>query len=316
MTAPGFSHLPLAVSCIAIGAAFYHLDLLIVSIMRQEKAGARIEARLIGTSRAGLGHYYARRLTGRWKNSRIHQYSIDSLVRAGWSNPELLLSRALIVEIVILGLVFLVSGSAIKSLGIATLTALAFMLWINARSQARLELFSRQLPGLVKSLAAGLAAGLSLRQALADCAEEAAYPAREELQAISEQISLGLPLDEALRELSRRLPVEEVNTLLLGLAIQRRSGGNLVELLRDIGKTIDERRRLQGNLRIATAQSRMSAKIIGAMPLLVTAGVAFVDPTYIAPLFSTPAGLIMAALAVIFELTGFLVLRKILDIDI
>jgi len=188
--------------------------------------------------------------------------------------------------------------------------------WLKRRAGDRLERFSEQLPAVFKLAAAAIKAGSSLQQALLHASAQSGPPAQAELAAVNQQIALGMPVDEALEALYRRLPAIELNFILMGLSIQRRIGGNLVNLLEETTKAVEERRRLRRHLKVETAQARLSAQVIGFLPLLVAGSIAFIDPSFIAPLFTTPAGLAMLAVAVAAETVGFLLLGRILEIEI
>lgn len=301
---------------LSVGIAVYHFVAHVASLVNRETAAALIEARLTGASGAGLAAHYLSRGSRIWRQSKMRRYAAESLRWAGHPEPEPLLLKAFLL---LLGVFFLSSlffGSALKGFGMALLVSVIGVFWQSRRSRVRLNLFAEQLPGLIASISSGLAAGLSLRQALENSAEEAQYPAREELVILSEQVSLGLPLDDALDGLRRRLPLPELDALSLGLAIQRRSGGNIVELLRGIGQSIETKRRLLGNLRVETAQARMSAGIIGSMPVLVGLGTGIVDPSFMAPMLMTESGLIMTGIAVALEIGGFVLLRRISGLEI
>lgn len=207
-------------------------------------------------------------------------------------------------------------GSVINAAVLIAGAAVGANAWLNKRAGDRLEKFSEQLPAVFKSVAAAINAGSSIQQALLHASDQIGPPAKEELAAVNEQIALGMPIDEALDLLHLRMPAIELDFILLGLSIQRRVGGNLISLLRQTADAIEARGRLRGNLKIETAQARLSATVIGFLPLLVMGLIAIIDPAFIAPMFTTPTGLAMLAIAIVAETAGFLILGRILDVKI
>ena len=95
----------------------------------------------------------------------------------------------------------------------------------------------------------------------------------------------------------------------------RSVGGNLIEVLNLTVKAIEEKGRLARNLSVKTAQARMSAIVIGALPFLIVGGLLLMDPQYLAPLFTTAVGLVMLLVASTAEIAGFIILKRILDIQ-
>lgn len=213
-------------------------------------------------------------------------------------------------------LIFIITSSLPVALEVSAVALVGYDMWLKRIAQQRLEVFARQIPELFKSIAGALGAGSSLSQALVYAADQADEPARSELRAVTEEISLGLPFDRALSNLYERMPVVELRMINMCLSIQRKIGGDLVKLLRDITKTIEERRRLRKNLDVETSQARFSARVIGMLPVIITVAISLLDPSFMAPLFVTPIGLTMLSVAITAEVVGFLWLRRILDIKI
>ncbi len=214
------------------------------------------------------------------------------------------------------GVITAVLGPTLPAAAALAVLILAVSAWLKRRAGERLERFSEQLPSILKSVASALQASASVPQALAHAADQAGQPAKDELDRVNENIALGLPVDAALSGLYERLPAAELKYVLIGLAIQRRVGGNLVKLLAETTRALEERRRLQRHLAIETAQARLSARVIGFLPIVVTALIAVLDPSFMAPMFTTSVGLAMVLLAAAAEAVGFLLLNQILEVSI
>lgn len=303
----------------AVASVFFTVYLTTLGLLGtvgEVSRGLRLEARLVNGGQSRILAIVLRMAINRLSKSRPGKFLTGRLKAAGISAPRetafwLIAAIAAVVVIVALS-----SRSILIVLLIVFSCATGLNAWLKKRAADRLERFSEQLPSIFRSAGAAIKAGSSIQQALIHASEQIGEPAKTELVAVNEQIALGMPVDRALDDLHKRLPATELNFILMGLSIQRRIGGNLVGLLNETTQAIENRRRLQRTLTIETAQARLSARIIGFLPLLVTCMIALIDPSFIAPLFATAAGLIMLSVAVMAEVAGFVLLRRILDVKI
>lgn len=298
------------------GAGVYHLAAGFHTRAAVIRDSARIEARLAGDAGGGLRSLCERRLRSILAGTRAWPAATERLKVLGVSEPEQTLFRMAGGSALAFLAAYAVFVSVLVAFIFGMVLLLSVMAILSARAARRSERLVEQLPVLLGSVSAGLAAGMSLPQALWAARQDVAAPAREELDIVVEHIQLGMPLDEAFFLMQERVAVEELDAVLLGLEIQRRSGGNLVELLEGVRLSLEEKGRLKSNLRIQTAQSHLSARVIGSMPILVAAGMALLDPAFIMPLFTTGPGLFLAALAVGLESLGFVLLRRVLEFTI
>ena len=148
--------------------------------------------------------------------------------------------------------------------GLVVLGALALVRSADARHLARVE---EQLPGIAQQIAAALAAGLSLRQALTRAARDAPEPARAEFARAVAELELGTRLEAALEGLAERVPAHDLRIMVTAILVQRRTGGNLARALAALSGRLEERAQLARELRGATAQARMTAWLVAALPL-------------------------------------------------
>ncbi len=272
------------------------------------------EARLVsapGERSLALPRFITSRLTG----SRPFLILVKQLEEAGFRLVHILALRLIVALAAFMSAALIVTRSPIKVTGLLILVVSAFHIWTKKMAGARREQFEAQLPLIVHALAGAITSGQSLNQAIVRVAQEVPDPGGSELGLVSQQISLGMTLDAALEELRCRWEIEALNMAVAGLAIQKRTGGNMAQLLRQVSEALAERRRLQEDLRVETTQSRMSASLIGVLPVIVLGAISVVDPTFIAPLLSTPGGLVMLALAAALEAAGFFLISRILDIE-
>lgn len=137
---------------------------------------------------------------------------------------------------------------------------------VRSADRRHLALVAAQLPGVAQQLAAALHAGLSLRQALARAARDAPRPCRDELARTVDELALGSRLEDALEGLAARVPVRDLRIMVTAILVQRRTGGNLSRALSALAARLDERAQLSRELRGATAQARMTAWLVAALP--------------------------------------------------
>jgi len=168
-----------------------------------------------------------------------------------------------------------------------------------------------QLPGVAQQLAAALQAGQSLRQALARAARDAPEPVRSELAVVVDELALGSRLETALEGLSARLPARDLRIMVTAILVQLKTGGNLARALASLSERLDERGRLARELRGATAQARMTAWLVAALPLGAGAMAEIAAPGTLAhALGEGPGSMLLAVSAGLYGL-GVLWIRRI-----
>jgi tight adherence protein B len=178
----------------------------------------------------------------------------------------------------------------------------------DRRHLARVE---AQLPGIAQQLAAALGAGLSLRQALARAAADSPEPVRAELVRTAAELELGTRLEAALEGLARRVPAHDLRIMVTAILVQRRTGGNLARALSGLSGRLEERGRLARELRGATAQARMTAWLVAALPLAGAVVAELASPGLLARTLGTGAGPLLVAVAGTLYGAGLLAIRRI-----
>lgn len=204
-------------------------------------------------------------------------------------------------------------GVAVGSLGLGL--GLPYVLlrrnWLATRSALK-----EGLPAVLTMLAGALSAGMSLGQSLTYASSRLPGSLGRHLGEIARQQQLGVEFDESLRRLRDRLNLPELDSVLVGIAIQRRTGGDLAGMLEHMALIIKQRLLLQRKTCVTTAQTRFSGKVIGTLPLGVTALILAVDPSFLAPMLSTIAGWTMLTLAALAEVLGLVLIGRIATIDV
>jgi tight adherence protein B len=187
---------------------------------------------------------------------------------------------------------------------------------LHWRKRRRLSKFEQQLPHMLQLLVSSLRSGASLNRSLEVAAQMSRPPMSKDLAIVLRETSLGIPLDESLDAMARRVGCPDFGTVVLGYQIQRESGGSLTAVLSKVAEAVRLRLQLRGELRALTAQGRFSALIISLLPVAVAAILALVSPSYIEPLFEDWTGRSVLLGALVWQAIGALMIWKIVSIKI
>src|SRR5947209_6505330 len=180
----------------------------------------------------------------------------------------------------------------------------------------RLRNFLSLLPDALDLMSRALQAGHAFPEALHMVSTEMPEPIATEFRKTYEEQNLGLSLKLALENLAERVPLLDLRLCITAILIQRETGGNLAEILEKVAQTIRERFRILEDLKTLTTSSRMSAWILCGLPVFIALAVTVMNPEYMSVLWSDPRGHRLLAVAVALQITGMLVIRKILRIKI
>ncbi len=187
------------------------------------------------------------------------------------------------------------------------------ILILGIRRSRRIDAFNKALPDCIDMIARSLRAGHSLVAAIAIIAEQAMEPAKMEFGEVYKKQNYGLPFREALMQLLDRVPSQDLRVLVTGILVQKDTGGNLAEILDRIHFVIKERMRIQGEIRIHTAQGRMTGWILCALPIVMLGLINMVNPGYSNVLFTDPLGKKMLYAGIVMLVIGGAVIRKIVN---
>jgi tight adherence protein B len=214
----------------------------------------------------------------------------------------------------------LAAGVATQSVGMmivaGLVTATLPFLYVWFKRKKRLGMFLELLPDALDLVSRALSAGHAFSEALHMVATEMPEPIAGEFQKTYEEQNLGLSLKLALENLTQRIPLLDLQMCVTAIMIQRETGGNLAEILEKVAYTIRERFRIMGDLKTLTTSSRMSAWLLCGLPIAVSLVITLMNPEYMSILWKDPRGHFLIALALFMQLTGMLIVRKILNIKI
>ena len=189
-------------------------------------------------------------------------------------------------------------------------------MFVAIRRTQRLRKFEKNFPEAIDLLSRAIRAGHAVTAGLEMMSKETAQPVAGEFRMVFEENNFGLPLRDALHNLTERVPLVDVRFFVTGLVVQKETGGNLVELLENLASVIRERFKIRGEVRTKTAQGRFTAAILIALPptfLLITRAI---NPEYTSVLFTDPLGRTLLGVGAFLQIVGSLIIWKIVNIEV
>ena len=188
--------------------------------------------------------------------------------------------------------------------------------WLFHKRRGRLKAFAGQLSDALELVARALRAGHSLAAGMHVVAEEMPSPIADEFNRVYEEQNLGIPIEEALKSMCERVPNLDLRFFVTSVLIQRQTGGDLSEILDKIGYVIRERFRILGQVQALTAEGRLSGVILIALPFGLFMMMLYIKPDYVEKLWTHELGIKMSIFALIAQLVGALVIKKIVNIKV
>jgi tight adherence protein B len=190
------------------------------------------------------------------------------------------------------------------------------VLWVVMRKNARMKAFANSFPDALDLLVSALRAGLSFSAAMQIVSEESPEPLATEFAITVEEQSLGLDVREAMLNLTKRVDVLDLKLFVTAVLLQRETGGNLAEVLQRNAALIRDRFRILGDIRTFTAQGRMTAVILSALPIGVAAFTYAASPDYFRPMLDSPGGRTGLWVAGLLQVLGTIIIRRIVQIRV
>ena len=225
----------------------------------------------------------------------------------------LLLNIAAMVTLA--GFGYVVGGAFFSALlGVAGFFApLAAVRFYRAR---RIRRFNTQLVEALQQMANALRAGLTFTQAIDQIGRESSAPLRQEFMLFTKEVKLGVPIEEALVNMARRVGSEDLELVATSTNIARQLGGNMAEMFEVISATIRERFRLEGKIAALTSQGKLQGWIVASLPLWIGLFFNWYRPDLMEPMFERAYGYILVSAIILLEATGFVLIRRIVNIDV
>jgi tight adherence protein B len=203
------------------------------------------------------------------------------------------------------------------SLGSLVVGFLGFPRWVLKYIRTRRQnTFLHDFADAIDIMVRGLKSGLPVNDAMKIIATESGPPVGPEFAEIVEGQKIGISIDQGVERMVERMPLPEVNFLSIVMNIQTKTGGNLSEALGNLSKVLRDRKKMKAKIRSVSQEAKSSAMIIGALPFIIMGGLMFLNPSYMDPLLNTQMGHIVLMVSGGWMLTGVLVMRKMINIDL
>ena len=188
--------------------------------------------------------------------------------------------------------------------------------YASYKRNKRFEKFEELFPEAIDTLARAVRAGHAFTTALEMISNEVAEPVCTEFRQLYEEQKFGMPVRDALLNLTERMPLVDVKFFVTAVMLQRETGGNLAEILDNLSYVIRERFKIQRQVRVYTAQGRLTMALLMGMPPIIVTVMLVLNPGFIRPLFSDPIGHTLLVAGITLQTIGYFVIRKIIRIQV
>src|SRR5271168_544236 len=187
---------------------------------------------------------------------------------------------------------------------------------VSYRRQKRFEKIEELFPEAIDTLARAVRAGHAFTTALEMISNEVQEPLAGEFRKLYEEQKFGMPVRDALMNLTERVPLVDVKFFVTAVMLQRETGGNLAEILDNLSYVIRERFKIQRQVRVHTAQGRLTMALLMGMPPVIVAVMSTLNPSFVHPLFYAPIGHTLLVVSIALQTIGYFVIRKIIKIQV
>jgi tight adherence protein B len=216
-----------------------------------------------------------------------------------------------------LGSMILIASGSVSAGVIATvLGAMLPLFYVRRKRKRRLGAFEELLPDAIDLVGRALRAGHPLTAGFKMAADDGTEPVAGEFRRVFEEQRFGLPIQDSLLAMTDRVNLVDVRILVTAILIQREVGGNLAEILDNLASVVRARFTIRRQLRVYTAQGRMTGYLLSSLPLILFSILYMLNPDYMSILFTDPIGKILVGVGLSMQLVGFLWIRKIINIEI
>lgn len=255
-----------------------------------------------------------RLLLGRPRMHRLERV----IFQAGldWTVSQLLLFSAALGVISYMLITLVAHQSTFFGLVIGGAISALPLLYVLRKRSHRLSRIQHQLPDALDLVIRALRSGHAFPSGLQMVGEEMMEPIANEFRIVSDEVNFGVSLQQALLNLSERIPITDLRYFIVAVLIQRDSGGNLTEVLGNLSRLIRERLKFMSKIKVLSAEGRLSAWVLGVMPFALAGVMYLVNPEFMAPLWNDPIGIAIIKYMLVLMAVGIFILRKIIKIRV
>lgn len=319
---------------LAVGGLIYAL---IAPMLSKSDASRRVEAVASSQKASGRAQNAKSKILEESKDQRRKQIQ-ETLNQLGENEKQR--RKRLTIRVMIeqagleISMRFFYIMSAVCGFGLAIVTmvfGLPWFVWIGAfivgffglprwvvkfLRNKRQQVFLNDFADAIDVMVRGLKAGLPINDAMRVIAAESGPPVGPEFVEVIEGQRVGITIDQGVERMVERMPLPEVQFLAIVMSIQAKTGGNLSEALGNLSKVLRDRKKMKSKIRAVSQEAKSSAAIIGALPFCIMGALWLLNPDYLQPLFSTRIGNIILTVSGGWMLTGVIVMKKMINIDI
>lgn len=248
---------------------------------------------------------------------KVSQKFADDISLAGLPvSPSEFLILWLGLTLGLMFLAYIATGKIIPMAGAGIFGFVIPLVIFKQKKAKRSALFSEQFGDALLTISNSIKSGFSFQQAMASAAEELPDPIGPEFKRTLREISYGITQEEALKRMYQRTQNEDIRMLASAIAISGKTGGNLSTVLQTISNTVRSRITIRQKVKTLSAQGKVSAGIVGFLPIAIIGMIMITNPDYLQPMFTDKRGIIMLIVAVCMEIVGFFLMKKITDIEL
>lgn len=261
-----------------------------------------------------------------WVNRRVEKSSTGDRIAKSLARADIKMKPGeYVITIILTGIIVAVIGWFVgaQSILLAIVGGIFGLflpgIYVKRQQVQRLVKFNHQLGDMLNLMVNGLRAGYATIQALEAVSKELPPPLSDEFRRVVQEIQLGISMDQALDNLLRRIPSDDLDLVITAINVQREVGGNLAEILDTISYTIRERVRLFGEIRVLTAQVMYSGRFLSLLPIILILILYVVNRPYMMEFFipeNVPCGYISLAVAGLMIISGYFAMNKLAQIDV
>lgn len=245
---------------------------------------------------------------------RMHRFIYQSGL--GWTISRLFLSSVAIGFVSYFLLTSLAHQSGFFALMVSIPLAGLPFVYVASKRQRRLAKLEQQLPEAIDLMVRALRSGHAFSSGLQMIGDEMAEPIANEFRIVHDEINFGISLQQALMNLTERVPVTDLRYFVVAVLIQRESGGNLTEVLGNLSRLIRDRLKFLGKVRVLSSEGRLSAWVLGLMPFGLAAAMNLVNPAFMSLLWTDPIGIAIIKYMLVLMAIGVVILLKIIKIRV
>lgn len=231
-------------------------------------------------------------------------------------DPQKLFYYNVAALFIVPGLLWGFTGNAVLVVGAAIFIIIFPRLYVGWLKKRRFEKFEKQLPDALLMVSGAMRAGASLTVAMESMVKEQQPPLSQEFDLLLREQRVGVDFDTALKNMEKRLPIQDFIMVVSGMRISREVGGNLADILETLADTLRMKHQMEGKIKALTAQGKMQGLVMTSLPLFLMFILTHMEPEAMAPLYNTWVGWGTLAVIAVMEVIGYVAIQKIVSIDV